>query len=53
MNLNYGNYGVFLLMGNAGLISSTVVLVGGVAWDLLFVLFLASLCLVGEGGFRI
>ena len=24
MTLNYGNYGIFLIMGNAGFVSSTV-----------------------------
>ena len=27
MTLDYGNYGIFIIMGNAGFISSTVVLV--------------------------
>ena len=27
--LNYGNYGIFLIVGNAGFISSTVVLLKG------------------------
>ena len=43
MTLNYGDYGIFLIMGNAGFVSSTVVIGGkgleliaqSVAWDLL------------------
>ena len=29
--LNYGNYGIFLIMGHAGFISSTVVAILGLA----------------------
>ena len=31
--LNYGNYGIFLLVGHAGFISSTVVLVPGLTGE--------------------
>ena len=31
--LNYGNYGIFLILGNAGFISSTVGLKGFPQWD--------------------
>ena len=32
MTVDYGNYGIFLIMGNAGFLSSTVVVYGRGPW---------------------